>query len=325
MKTTSTTTISLLLTLTFGGIVTANAQTIYSSAVGVTNLLPKLEADSAKGLRLECSPSRERFSTNERVRINCRVINTTRETKPVGWTIGTGANFCLCPSNEPYWGGLLPEPIPHLSESLVVKDGYPLPAQKIPYLPPSQVVDFTLDCGYYDKPQKFKGRIVYDPIPMRNGWVSTNQTAGPPWADQLIGSETFAFEVVSEVNVNAQTDDQIANRLSFGPATNGLQAALEFTTSTVRNWAKVKPGRYTIRFWLQFPDVTIQSVTAANDMPQPGDWQGILKTAPVTIKVRDMGIRPSVSSSEKVSSQVAQHGTRRVRINEWKDVVLTEN
>jgi hypothetical protein len=167
---------------------------------------PMLDGDSAKGLRLECSPGHETFTVGEKVWINCCVTNTTQETKPVAWTIGTGGNFSLHPVEEPPSGGslpvyLLPVPFPRLNESLVVKDGYPPVTQKILYLPPGQSVDFVLDCGYYAKPQKVGGRIVYDPLSLRNGWwgtpaTSTNQATQPPWANQLIASEPFVFEVV---------------------------------------------------------------------------------------------------------------------------------
>lgn len=47
----------------------------------------------------------------------------------------------------------------------------------------------------------------------------------------------------------------------------------------VGHYVKVKPGRYTVRCRLRFPDMF------EGTKPQPEDWQGELETAPVTVEV----------------------------------------
>jgi predicted Ser/Thr protein kinase len=157
-----------------------------------------LNGESSKGLRLECRPIAAKFATNQLVGITCRVINTSSELKPVGWSVGTGAHFCLVEKSQPYWGGRLPKTLPRFDGSLTVRDGYPPYSMKIVYLPPGQSVEFHLDCGYFDKPQRFAGRIVYDPLSSRNGnFVASGGEGKPPWADELVSSDNFSFEVVA--------------------------------------------------------------------------------------------------------------------------------
>jgi predicted Ser/Thr protein kinase len=177
-----------------------------------TNLLPPLTGESSRGLRLECRPIAARFTTNQIVGISCRVINTTSEMKPVGWSSSAGAHFCLTPKSEPYYGGILPKALPQLDGSLTVRDGYTPYSMKIVYLPPGGSVEFHLDCGYWDKPKRFEGRIVYDPLSSRNGYFSTGGDRKPPWADQLISSENFTFEVVADVG----TADTITGAMQPG-------------------------------------------------------------------------------------------------------------
>jgi len=183
----------------------AEAASSPAAPAGKTNELPALTGESSKGLRLECRPIAATFATNQLVGINCRVINTTRELKPVGWSVGTGAHFCLTPKSERYFGGILPKTLLRFDGSLTVRDGYPPYSMKIVYLPPGQSVEFHLDCGYLEKPQHFEGRIVYDPMSLRNGYVSSGGHSKPPWADQLVSSENFTFEVVDGVG-GTQTD-----------------------------------------------------------------------------------------------------------------------
>jgi len=54
------------------------------------------------------------------------------------------------------------------------------------------------------------------------------------------------------------------------------------------------PGRM-IRHWPRFHNITSKAAIGRNDALQPGDRQGILETAPVTIKVKDTGCRPLIS------------------------------
>ena len=156
--------------------------------------LPAVDTNSAKGLRLECRPIAAKFATDQRVGINCRVINTTSETKAVRWSINGGNNFCLTPSSQPVGsGGLMPQPLPSLDKAYLIKDDYPPFTQKILYLPPGETVEIHLDCGYFERPQTFSGRIVYDPLSPRN-WVSTDSN----WTNELAVSDVFTFEVVAK-------------------------------------------------------------------------------------------------------------------------------
>jgi serine/threonine protein kinase len=157
-----------------------------------------LTGESSKGLRLVCQPNAATFTTNDRVGIICRVLNTTGETKPVGWSVGVGAHFCLVEKAEPYWGGRLPNTLPRFDGSLTVRDGYPPYSMKIVFLPPGRSVEFYLDCGTFAKPQRFEGRIVYEPMASRGGGYFVVPGEKPSWADQLVSSENFSFEVVEK-------------------------------------------------------------------------------------------------------------------------------
>jgi serine/threonine protein kinase len=159
---------------------------------------PALDGASSKGLRLECWPSGRIFTSNQGVEIRCRVINTTDETKPVGWGMRGAPYFVLESKEHPNFAKSFPITTPVLDGSLTVGDGYPRETMKILYLAPGQSVLFHLNCGVFDKPQRFEGRIVYNPLPHRSEFYAVSGDGKPPWADELISSDYFSFEVIEK-------------------------------------------------------------------------------------------------------------------------------
>ncbi len=63
----------------------------------------------------------------------------------------------------------------------------------------------------------------------------------------------------------------------------------------VGNYVKVKPGRYTVRYRLHFPDVV--EGRPGGPPRYPEDWQGDLETAPVTVDVAPAKAAPAKATS----------------------------
>ena len=155
--------------------------------------LPKLDGRSAKGLELECSLVQATFAVGEPVNIWCTVKNTTDSTKPVGWHPFGGGHFCQVQGDKPGWGGLLPTVVPHLDRPIMITSrdvpGYVL------FVPPHESIQILLT-HKEDRPGKFKGRAVYDPVDPRDGTRELTKD-GPPWKDELLFSNEFEYEVVA--------------------------------------------------------------------------------------------------------------------------------
>ena len=94
---------------------------------------------------------------------------------------------------KPRWGGLLPTVIPHLDRPFKItsKDG---PGYVL-FVPAHESIQILLT-HKEDRPGKFKGRVVYDPVNPRDGaWEMTKD--GPPWKDEWLFSNEFEYEVVA--------------------------------------------------------------------------------------------------------------------------------
>ena len=64
-------------------------------------------------------------------------------------------------------------------------------------LPPDESLTVLLT-HKSDRALKFKGRIVYDPLAARGGWVrlAGQKDDGPPWKNEWASSNLLEYEVV---------------------------------------------------------------------------------------------------------------------------------
>ena len=174
------------------------ACTAYAQQRGVEPIrLPDLDGNSAKGLEIECCPAQTRFAVGEPINVWCTVKNTTDSTKPIGWHPSAGAHFCLAQGDKPTFGGLLPLVIPQLDQSIMMESQKSRPGC-ILFIPAHESIRILLT-HKEDRPAKFKGRVVYDPLDPRDGYVVMNgkEDDGPPWKDQWAASNVFEYEVVA--------------------------------------------------------------------------------------------------------------------------------
>jgi uncharacterized protein (TIGR03067 family) len=156
--------------------------------------LPKLDENSARGLEFECRPTKSKFVVGEPVNILCTVKNTTGSLKPIGWHPSAGAHYSYVPAAKAAWeGGVLPIAIPRLCKQIMTKSKESQPGQ-ILFLSAHDSIQILLT-HKGERPTTFKGRVVYDPIANRNGWVSTNRGDAPPWTNALVSSNEFEFEI----------------------------------------------------------------------------------------------------------------------------------
>lgn len=148
--------------------------------------LPELDTTSAKGLRIECGLAKTRFAIGEPVNIGCTVTNITDTTQPVGWH-PNGSHFCLVQGDKT-WGGILPLAIPELHSPILMKSRDMQPGYVF-YLPPRQSMQFCLTYKG-TQAEKFKGRVVYDPIHPREFLTNI--------AEELVFSNKLEYEVSAE-------------------------------------------------------------------------------------------------------------------------------
>ena len=172
-----------------GMIVCAGAQTTRPLIfAGGDNSLPRLEPSSGKGLKIECQPVEKQFVVGQPVNILCTVTNSTDSTKPIGWHPRTGLHFCLVAGDEEKMGGILPDVLPRLRKPVLMKSKE-LQQGYILFLPPRESMQFVLTYKP-DRPEKFNGRVAYDPIAPRGVWIGPKDIA-----DELVFSNPFEYEV----------------------------------------------------------------------------------------------------------------------------------
>ena len=156
--------------------------------------LPKLDGNSVKGLEIECRLPKVRFEVGEPIQILCILKNTTDSPKPIGWHPSAGEHFCLVQGDKLAWGGLLPLAIPQLDRPIMIKSKEMQPGY-ILYIPAHETISISLPLKEV-RPMKFRGKIVYDPLDPRNGFVDLKKD-GPPWKNEWVSSNEIEYEVVS--------------------------------------------------------------------------------------------------------------------------------
>ncbi len=158
--------------------------------------LPPLDAKSGKGLVFEAAPVKPMYSLGDSIFISLTVRNPTDQLKPIGWNTTGGDHFVLMQGEKITMEGLLPRVAPDMKEPLLVGPGFPSSSEKILYLPAGKSISLLLDCGKAEKPGVFRGRVGYDPIAPRNGWVLNTKNVKQPWEDEVVVSEVFQYEIL---------------------------------------------------------------------------------------------------------------------------------
>lgn len=124
--------------------------------------LPPVDENSAKGLHFHCTPTKTNFVVGEPVNIWCAVTNTTDSTKPLVWHPSAGSHYCLVRGETNWMGGILPRVQPQLRDAIKIKSaGWA--NEQILYIPPRASVMLMLTY-MSERPEQFKGRVVYDPM-----------------------------------------------------------------------------------------------------------------------------------------------------------------
>jgi hypothetical protein len=153
--------------------------------------LPKLDEHSAKGLQLQCILSKTNFTVGEPVNVWCLVTNTTASVKPIAWHPSTGSHFGLVMGETAWMGGILPLVIPQLREAIKIKSAE-LSPEYVLYLPPHSSI-YLLLTYKPERPEKFKGRVVYDP--MIHGGGFDGKEAVEKAKQACIFSNTLGYQV----------------------------------------------------------------------------------------------------------------------------------
>jgi len=155
--------------------------------------LPALDGKSGKGLKIECRLVKNRFAVGEPINMWCTVTNTTDSTKPVGWHPNTGVHFRCVREGKATRGGVLPRAFPQFRVPTMVKSQDMRPGY-ILYVPPKASVQILLS-HRAERPKKFRGTIIYDPVGLRGIWGGKLED-GPPWKGEWVRSNVFEYEVV---------------------------------------------------------------------------------------------------------------------------------
>lgn len=152
-----------------------------------------LDKDSAKGLTMVCSPQKAEYTVGERIWLDCRITNKAYTAKPVAWNSNVGCHFLLTQDKD-LASGLLPQAHPIIREPILIRSGHPETTARILYLPPGKSIEFCLDGGTSDRPAKFRGRVVYDPLAPR-GDFSLDRSDNSDWRSQVLVSDFLTYEV----------------------------------------------------------------------------------------------------------------------------------
>jgi hypothetical protein len=153
--------------------------------------LPKVDENSAKGLKFQCSLVKTKFTVGEPVNVWCWVTNTTDRVKPLVWHPSCGSHYCLVQGEKKWMSGVLPLVIPQLREPLKVRSLDFLP-EFVLYLPAHASVQLLLTYRP-ERPEKFKGRVVYDPLIHGGGFAGDDALEKAKQACAF--SNTFEYEV----------------------------------------------------------------------------------------------------------------------------------
>ena len=156
--------------------------------------LPTLDEHAVEGLTITCHPSKAEYQVGDSVGLTCRIFNETDTIKPIGWNSTGGSHFILMRGEELSFAGQLPDAHPVIPKPLLIKSGQPPTTERVLYLPPRESLTFYLSVGKAERPTRFKGRVAYDPLATRSGWVTkeTMRRAGLPVSD------FFTYEVFED-------------------------------------------------------------------------------------------------------------------------------
>jgi hypothetical protein len=178
-----------------GDLAVKNPEPEAGPGTGKRSELPKLDGKSGKGLKIECRLTKVQFAVGEAVNVWCTVTNTTDSIKSIGWHSNTGEHFCLVERDRATREGVLPRAYPQLRSAIMIKSKVMHPGY-ILFLPPRESIQVLLTYEA-ERPEKFKGRIVYDPVAPREGRVVTDgEEDGPPWKGEWVCSNELEYEVI---------------------------------------------------------------------------------------------------------------------------------
>ena len=152
---------------------------------------PKLDEFSAKGLRFQCSLVKTNFIVGEPVNVSCLVTNTTDVVKPLAWHPSSGSHYCLVKGETSWMDGILPLVIPELRDAIKIKTAGSASPEFILYLPPHSSLRLLLTYKP-ERPESFKGRVVYDPVIHGGGFVAGDEEKAKR---ACIFSNTIEYEV----------------------------------------------------------------------------------------------------------------------------------
>lgn len=153
--------------------------------------LPKLDENSAKGLQFNCRLVKTNFTVGEPVNIWCVVTNSTDSTRPLVWHPSAGSHYCLVRGETDWMGGILPLVLPQLQDEIKIKSAGWANEQFL-YLPPHASVTLLLTYKP-DRPEQFKGRVVYDPMIHGGGFFGEEALERAKQACAF--SNTFEYQV----------------------------------------------------------------------------------------------------------------------------------
>ncbi len=156
--------------------------------------LPELSLEKpAVGLQMECRQFNAGYTVGDYVIISCTITNTSDKTKPITWNPRMG-NFCQQNGHDLIPGGAVHIGYPVIRRPIVMKSWWAHPDNYILYIPARAKLTFRVHIGKAEKPEKFSGRINYDPLPKRNDFFIMDDDFR--WQDEYVFSAPFTYEVV---------------------------------------------------------------------------------------------------------------------------------
>lgn len=122
------------------------------------------------GPRLQRNGQPQDYSRDARrlIRVLCQVSNTTDSVKPIVCHPSAGSHYCLVQNATSWLAGILPVVIPQLWEGIRTKPTGWSP-EHILYLSSHSSVHLQMTYKP-EHPEKFKGRVVYDPMTHGGGF-----------------------------------------------------------------------------------------------------------------------------------------------------------
>jgi hypothetical protein len=166
-----------------------------TAAESSSDPLPKLEENSTKGLQFHCWLVKTNFVVGEPVNIWCAVTNTTDRVKPLVWHPSTGSHYCLTQGETNWTGGILPMVLPQLQDEIKIRSTGWSPEYLL-FLSPRTSVTLLLTYKP-ERPEQFKGRLVYDPITRGGGFIGDEALEKAKQACAF--SNMFEYEVTDRV------------------------------------------------------------------------------------------------------------------------------